>query len=195
MYTESQLNPQFLAKHHGNRQHDMTASRTPPSHREDSHENLRSPLGSCNAHATTLAEPSSMRWAATTQEDLRCRRAAPRRPSGAATAQPRAADRRAALRYPSRGVARNAARGAATSPKTQKARRVISLACLFAFGAQGDPRGDVLRGRPRRTSPYRMRRGARTRSLVRALSALSRLVCCIGPNYASCAETTLSYIY
>ena len=74
MYTESQLNPQFLAKHHGNRQHDMTASRTPPSHREDSHENLRSPLGSCNAHATTLAEPSSMRWAATTQEDLRCRR-------------------------------------------------------------------------------------------------------------------------
>lgn len=49
MYTESQLNPQFLAKHHGNRQHDMTASRTPPSHREDSHENLRSPLGSCNA--------------------------------------------------------------------------------------------------------------------------------------------------
>ena len=86
MYTESQLNPQFLAKHHGNRQHYMTASRTPPSHREDSHENLRSPLGSCNAHATTLAEPSSMRWAATTQEDLRCRRAAPRRPSGAATA-------------------------------------------------------------------------------------------------------------
>ena len=83
MYTESQLNPQFLAKHHGNRQHDMTASRTPPSHREDSHENLRSPLGSCNAHATTLAEPSSMRWAATTQEDLRCRPAAPRRPSGA----------------------------------------------------------------------------------------------------------------
>ena len=81
MYTESQLNPQFLAKHHGNRQHDMTASRTPPSHREDSHENLRSPLGSCNAHATTLAEPSSMRWAATTQEDLRCRRGAPRRPA------------------------------------------------------------------------------------------------------------------
>lgn len=50
-------------------------------------------------------------------------RAVPRRPSGAATAQPRAADRRAALRYPSRGGARNAARGAATSPKTQKARR------------------------------------------------------------------------
>ena len=120
MYTESQLNPQFLAKHHGNRQHDMTASRTPPSHREDSHENLRSPLGSCNAHATTLAEPSSMRWAATTQEDLRCRRAAPRRPSGAATAQPRAADRRAALLRPSRGGARNAARGAATSPKARK---------------------------------------------------------------------------
>ena len=120
MYTESQLNPQFLAKHHGNRQHDMTASRTPPSHREDSHENLRSPLGSCNAHATTLAEPSSMRWAATTQEDLRCRRAAPRRPSGAATAQPRAADRRAALRYPSRGVARNAAQKPKAGPKTRK---------------------------------------------------------------------------
>ena len=95
MYTESQLNPQFLAKHHGNRQHDMTASRTPPSHREDSHENLRSPLGSCNAHATTLAEPSSMRWAATTQEDLRCRRAAPRRPSGAPSRDaPRARRRR-----------------------------------------------------------------------------------------------------
>ena len=63
----------------------------------------------------------------------------------------------------------------------RRTRRVISLACLFAFGAQGDPRGDVLRGRPRRTSPYRMRRGARTRSLVRALSALSRWVRCIGP--------------
>ena len=123
MYTESQLNPQFLAKHHGNRQHDMTASRTPPSHREDSHENLRSPLGSCNAHATTLAEPSSMRWAATTQEDLRCRRAAPRRPSGAATAQPRAADRRAALLRPlrpSRGGARRAAQKPKAGPKTRK---------------------------------------------------------------------------
>ena len=123
MYTESQLNPQFLAKHHGNRQHDMTASRTPPSHREDSHENLRSPLGSCNAHATTLAEPSSMRWAATTQEDLRCRRAAPRRPSGAATAQPRAADRRAALLRPlrpSRGGARRAAQKPKPGPKTRK---------------------------------------------------------------------------
>ena len=63
----------------------------------------------------------------------------------------------------------------------RRTRRVISLACLFAFGAQGDPRGDVLRGRPRRTSPYRMRRGARTRSLLRALSALSRWVRCIGP--------------
>ena len=123
MYTESQLNPQFLAKHHGNRQHYMTASRTPPSHREDSHENLRSPLGSCNAHATTLAEPSSMRWAATTQEDLRCRRAAPRRPSGAATAQPRAADRRAALLRPlrpSRGGARRAAQKPKAGPKTRK---------------------------------------------------------------------------
>ena len=139
MYTESQLNPQFLAKHHGNRQHDMTASRTPPSHREDSHENLRSPLGSCNAHATTLAEPSSMRWAATTQEDLRCRRAAPRRPSGAATAQPRAADRRAALLRPSRGGARNAARGAATSPKARKGPQgAIPLrASLGACGACG----------------------------------------------------------
>ena len=136
MYTESQLNPQFLAKHHGNRQHDMTASRTPPSHREDSHENLRSPLGSCNAHATTLAEPSSMRWAATTQEDLRCRRAAPRRPSGAATAQPRAADRRAALLRPSRGGARNAARGAATSPKARKGPQgAIPLRALSALAA------------------------------------------------------------
>ena len=50
MYAEAQLNPQFLANHHGNRQADMTASRIPPSCREDSHENLRSPFGSCNAH-------------------------------------------------------------------------------------------------------------------------------------------------
>ena len=75
---------------------------------------------------------------------------------------------------------RSAAWQAARIPR-RRTRRVISLACLFAFGAQGDPRGDVLRGRPRRTSPYRMRRGARTRSLVRALSALSRWVRCIGP--------------
>ena len=48
---------------------------------------------------------------------------APRRPSDAATAQPRAADRRAALRYPSRGGARNAAQKPKAGPKTQKARR------------------------------------------------------------------------
>ena len=54
----------------------------------------------------------------------------------------------------------------------RRTRRVIFLACLFAFGAQGDPR---------RTSPYRMRRRARTRWLVRALSVLSRWVRCIGP--------------
>ena len=166
MYTESQLNPQFLAKHHGNRQHDMTASRTPPSHREDSHENLRSPLGSCNAHATTLAEPSSMRWAATTQEDLRCRRAAPRRPSGAATAQPRAADRRAALRYPSRGVARNAARGAATSPKTQKARRGRS------------PRGPLSAHIEKR--PPRARRPALPQPCAAVLSAKAGLTAGFG---------------
>ena len=74
------------------------------------------------------------------------RRAVPRRPSGAATAQPRAADRRAALRYPSRGVARNAARGAATSPKTQKARRGRS------------PRGPLsahIEKRPPRARPQR----------------------------------------
>ena len=160
MYTESQLNPQFLAKHHGNRQHDMTASRTPPSHRGDSHENLRSPLGSCNAHATTLAEPSSMRWAATTQEDLRCRRAAPRRPSGAATAQPRAADRRAALLRPSRGGARNAARGAATSSKARKGPQGGGppAGLLGARGARGAARMSRAQRAPARRGPAPDRR-------------------------------------
>ena len=148
-------------------------------------------------------------WGRLRPHERRCARrlatgaGAPRgglRPSGAPSPRPRGvAGRRAGGRAP-RGRPttlprwRSAAWQAARISR-RRTRRVISLACLFAFGAQGDPRGDVLRGRPRRTSPYRMRRGARTRSLVRALSALSRLVCCIGPNYASCAETTLSYIY
>ena len=145
MYTESQLNPQFLAKHHGNRQHDMTASRTPPSHREDSHENLRSPLGSCNAHATTLAEPSSMRWAATTQEDLRCRRAAPRRPSGAAGRRargPQTAARRSCAPCARREAARaGPPKSRSPAPRRAKARRgAVPPRAFSARAARGAPR-------------------------------------------------------
>lgn len=133
MYAEAQLNPQFLAKHHGNRQADMTASRIPPSCREDSHENLRSPLGSCNAR-TQLPWQNQARCAERIRRKKICdaaagnaasalRRAVPRRPSGAATARPRAADRRAALLRPlrpSRGGARRAAQKPKAGPKTRK---------------------------------------------------------------------------
>ena len=78
-------------------------------------------------------------------------------------------------------VAWPGSRSADGSISRRRTRRAISLAGLFAFGTQGDSHGDVLRGRLRRTSPYRMHRGTRTRSLVRALSALSRWVRCIGP--------------
>ena len=94
------------------------------------------------------------------------RRAVPRRPSGAATAQPRAADRRAALRYPSRGVARNAARGAATSPKTRK-------------GPQGDsPRGPLSAHIEKR--PPRARRPALPQPRAAVLSAKAGLTAGFG---------------
>ena len=132
MYAEAQLNPQFLANHHGNRQADMTASRIPPSCREDSRENLRSPLGSCNAR-TQLPWQNQARCAGPRRRKKLCDaaagpaallgRAVPRRPSGAATARPRAADRRAALLRPlrpSRGGARRAAQKPKPGPKTRK---------------------------------------------------------------------------
>ena len=171
MYTESQLNPQFLAKHHGNRQHDMTASRTPPSHREDSHENLRSPLGSCNAR-TQLPWQNQARCAGPRRRKKLCdaaagnaaralRQAVPRRPSGAATAQPRAADRRAALLRPlrpSRGGARRAAQKPKPGPKTRKGPQGGGPPAGL-LGARGARRPARMSRRMRRASAHLLARG------------------------------------
>ena len=154
MHAEAQLNPQFLARRHGNRQDDMTPSRTPPSRREDPHENLRSPLGSCNAR-TQLSWQNQAQCADPKRRKKLCdaaagnaagglRRAVPRRPSGAATAQPRTADRRAALLRPkAEGRPPNANR-----PAGDIALRVLRRDMRAARHAADRHRGRAV-GRPR----------------------------------------------
>ena len=81
------------------------------------------------------------------------RRAVPRHPSGAATAQPRAVDRRAALRHPSRGGARRAAQKPKAGPKTRKGPQ--GAVPPRAFSARACARRPTRTPRKRRTPARR----------------------------------------
>ena len=170
MYMEAQLNPPFLAKHHGNRQADMTASRPPPSRRENPHENLRSPLGSCNAR-TQLPRQKQAQCAERIRSKKICD--AVGRPRGAPRARRPATplgrgDGAAKGRRPPRGapvpVARRRAQRRSWGRDLPKARKgpqgAVPPRAFSALAARGAPRARPGRGgrQPARRGPASDRR-------------------------------------